>query len=172
MKRIVLPLILSLLFVSESLFVQFFPHDAFDGRFIIVPHFLLVVLLLMCIYYIRNQALLYAFIFGLIFDITYTGILGVYLFLFPLTLYITSKMMKVLQSNIFIAALVILFNLALVEFLVYELNILINHVTMTMVDFLNRRLLPTLVVNLIFFIIFSYPLKKWLEKRKKEVLDE
>ncbi|PTY85468.1 rod shape-determining protein MreD, partial [Heyndrickxia sporothermodurans] len=108
----------------------------------------------------------------LLFDINYTGILGVYMFLFPFTIYLTSKMMKILQANIFVAALIVLVNIIIVEFLVYELNILINHVTMSMVDFLYVRLIPTLVVNLIFFIIFSYPMKKWLEKRKKEVLDE
>ncbi|MGE6259566.1 rod shape-determining protein MreD [Heyndrickxia sporothermodurans] len=172
MKRIVLPLILSVCFIAESIFVQYFPHNAFDGKYIIVPHFLLVVLQLMGIYYIRNRTLLYAFIFGLLFDISYTGILGVYLFLFPLTIYITSKLMKFLQSNIFIAVIVTLFNVALVEFLVYELNILIHQVTMTTMDFLNIRLVPTLILNLIFFVIFSYPIKKWLEHRKKEVLDE
>ncbi|QQZ10719.1 rod shape-determining protein MreD [Heyndrickxia vini] len=172
MKRIVLPLILSLSFIFESIFVQYFPHQAFGGRYTIVPHFLLVVLLLMGIYYIRNRTILYAFIFGLLFDINYTGILGVYMFLFPFMIYLTSKMMKILQANIFVAGLIVLVDIIIVEFLVYELNILINHVTMSMVDFLYVRLIPTLVLNLIFFIIFSYPMKKWLEKRKKEVLDE
>ncbi|MGE8206084.1 rod shape-determining protein MreD [Heyndrickxia sp. NPDC080065] len=171
MKRIVLPLLVSLCFFSESLFVQFFPRDVFGGRFIIAPHFLLVMLLLMGIYYLRNQTYLYAFIFGLIFDITNTGIMGVYLFLFPLAVYITSKMMKVLQSNILIAAFVTIFNVAVVEFLVYGLNILINHVTIPMVNFINLRLGPTLIASLVFFIIFSYPLKIFLERRKKEILD-
>lgn len=172
MKRIILPLILSICFISESLFVQFVPRDPFGSRMIIVPHFLLVVLLLMGIYYVRNRAIVFAFIFGLIFDVFHTGILGVYLFLFPLSIYIASKMMKILQTNIFIAGLVTILNVAIVEFLVYELNILIEHISMSMMTFLNIRLLPTLVVNLIFFVIFSYPLKKLMERRKKQVIAE
>lgn len=172
MKRIVLPFILSLCLIGESIFVEFFPTEEFGGGRIIVPHFLLTVLLLMGIYYLRNQAILYAFIFGLIFDVFYTGIIGAYLFLFPLAIYITSKMMKILQSNIFIASLVVTINIAIVEFLVYELNVLIKHTTMPMTDFINVRLWPTLVANLAFIIIVSYPLKSWLQRRKKEVLDE
>lgn len=110
MKRIVLPLILSACFILESLFAEFFPNGIFGVHKIFVPHLLLMVLIIMGIYYVRNRTILYAFIFGMLFDAFYTGILGVYLFVFPLTVYITTSLMKVLQANIFVSALVMIYH--------------------------------------------------------------
>ncbi|KQL53403.1 rod shape-determining protein MreD [Heyndrickxia shackletonii] len=172
MKRIVLPLILSICFILESLYVEFFPSGIFGINKIFVPHFLLIVLIVMGIYYVRNRTILYAFIFGLLFDAFYTGILGVYLFVFPLIVYITSSLMKVLQANLFVAAIVMLVDVAIAEFIVYGLNILILKTTMSAIDFINVRLIPTLILNLVFYIIIFYPLRKCLVRLKKEVLDE
>ncbi len=172
MKRIVLPLILSACFILESLFAEFFPNGIFGVHKIFVPHLLLMVLIIMGIYYVRNRTILYAFIFGMLFDAFYTGILGVYLFVFPLTVYITTSLMKVLQANIFVSALVMIIDIAIAEFIVYGLNILISNTTMSVTDFLNMRLIPTLILNLVFYFILFYPLLKCMQTLKKEVLDE
>jgi len=172
MKRIVLPLILSICFILESLYVEFFPNGIFGIHKLFVPHFLLIVLIIMGMYYVRNRTILYAFIFGLLFDAFYTGILGVYLFVFPLIVYITSSLMKVLQANIFVSAIVMLVDIAIAEFIVYGLNILILKTTMSTMDFINGRLIPTLILNIVFYIIIFYPLRKCLLHLKKEVLDE
>jgi rod shape-determining protein MreD len=172
MKRIVLPLILGVCFIIESIFVEIFPPDLFGTDKMIVPHFLLTVLILMGIYYIRNRAIIYAFIFGLLFDTFYTGILGIYLFIFPLSVYITSTMMKVLQSNIFVSALVTIVNISIAEFIVYGLNVLIGQTSISSLDFLILRLIPTLLLNLIFYIIIFFPIRKILLRFRKEVLDE
>ena len=76
MKRIVLPLLLALTFYGESLFADFFPPEimAFGGERLFVPHFILVILVIMGIYYFRNHALIYAAILGLLFDVYYTEI--------------------------------------------------------------------------------------------------
>ena len=172
MKRIVLPLILSICFILESLYVEFFPNGIFGIHKLFVPHFLLIVLIIMGMYYVRNRTILYAFIFGLLFDAFYTGILGVYLFVFPLIVYITSSLMKVLQANVFVSAIVMLVDIAIAEFIVYGLNILILKTTMSTMDFINVRLIPTLILNIVFYIIIFYPLRKCLLHLKKEVLDE
>lgn len=172
MKRIVLPLILSVCFIVESLFAEFFPNGIFGIHKIFVPHFLLVMLILMGIYYVRNRTILYAFIFGLLFDAFYTGILGVYLFVFPLIVYITSSLMKVLQANLFVSAIVTLVDIAIAEFIVYGLNILILKTTMPAIDFVNLRLIPTLILNIVFYFIIFYPVRKYLLRVKKQVLDE
>lgn len=172
MKRIVLPLILSVCFILESLYVEYFPNGVFGIHKIFVPHFLLIVLIIMGIYYVRNRTILYAFIFGLLFDAFYTGILGVYLFVFPLIVYITTSLMKVLQANIFVSAIVMIVDIAIAEFIVYGLNILISNTTMQAIDFLNLRLVPTLILNLVFYFIIFYPLRKCLQRLKKEVLEE
>ena len=174
MKRIVLPFLLALTFYAESLFADFFPPEimAFGGERLFVPHFILVNLAIMGIYYFRNYALIYAAIMGLLFDVYYTELIGVYLFLFPITVYIASKISKFLQANFFVAAVITLLNVAIVEVLVYILNVLVLQVKMAPSVFYSLRLWPTLALNLLFFIIVFFPFSRWLLRRKKEVLEE
>ncbi|RDI44147.1 rod shape-determining protein MreD [Falsibacillus pallidus] len=172
MKRFILPLILALSFYFEGVFAQVFSAKAFHGERILAPHFLLAILIFMAIYYIRNNTLWYALLFGLLYDVFFTEIIGINLFLFPAAVYLTTKVMKVLQSNVFIAILVALLNMAAVEFIVYQFYRLIGHVQMTMVDFVDIRLWPTLILNLAFLIIVAFPLKRWLMFWRKELLDD
>ncbi|KYC73760.1 rod shape-determining protein MreD [Bacillus coagulans] len=168
MKRIVLPLILSLCYIAESLFAQFFAARSFDGKFTIVPHFLLVMLILMGMHYRKRLSIIYAFVFGMLFDAFYTGILGIYLFFYPLAVYLTEKMDRILQSNIFTGTLVAVLNMAIVEFLVYGINALINPQVMGFDDFLLFRLWPTLILNAAFFILAWYPMGNFLKRRARE----
>ncbi|GER66193.1 rod shape-determining protein MreD [Weizmannia acidilactici] len=168
MKRAVLPLILSVCYIAESLFAQFFSAQNFGGKYIIVPHFLLVMLILMGMYYRKRSAIIYAFVFGMLFDAFYTGVLGIYLFFYPFAVYLTIKLMRILQSNIFTGTVVAAFNMAVVEFLVYGVNSLINSQLMGFSDFLNLRLWPTLIFNAAFFILAWYPMRNFLVRRARE----
>ncbi|MFD1705574.1 rod shape-determining protein MreD [Siminovitchia sediminis] len=172
MKRFILPLVTVVCFYADSLYVEFFPSFSLISDWVVTPRFLLVVLILMGIYYYRNVTLIYAAIFGLLFDIYYTGLIGVYLFLFPISIYIASKMTKVLQINVFTAGLITIVMLSLVEILVYVLNLFLFNVQVATSPFVFDRLLPTLFMNLVFYLLIFFPFTIWLQKRKKEVNDE
>lgn len=172
MKRVLLPLVLFACFYGESLFVDFFSTASLFKDRLVIPHFLLIALTLMGIYLFRNMTIMYAALFGLIFDIYYTGIIGTYLFLFPISVYIASKMIKILHVNILTVGLIVLVNVSLVESLVYGLNILLFNVPVTMMAFLENRLLPSLVVNLIFYFIIFVPYTRWLQHLHKQLLSE
>lgn len=164
MKKILLPSLITFCFLLESLFVELWPADLFHGNWIIVPHFLMVLILFVTIYVGKKQGILYGFLFGLLFDIVYTEIIGIYLFMIPLIAYIIAWIMKILQSNLFVSSFVALFGVALLELGVYEMNFLIQLTDMSISDYVNMRLWPTLIMNLIFIIITAFPLKKYLEK--------
>ncbi|MBB6445876.1 rod shape-determining protein MreD [Bacillus benzoevorans] len=163
MKKILLPLLITFCFLLESLFVELWPVNLFHGKWIIVPHFLLILILFVTIYVGRKQGIMYGFLFGLFFDVVYTEIIGIYLFMIPLIVYIIAWVMKILQSNIFISSIVTLFGVTLLELGVYEMNFLIQLTEMSFSDYVNLRLWPTLIMNLIFIIIIAFPLKKYLE---------
>ncbi len=172
MKKYILPLIVIAAFYSESLFVEFFRAEAFDGERLLIPHFLLTTFILMGIYYFRNETLIYAGLFGFLFDVYYTGVLGVYLFLFPIAVYLATKLMRMLQSNLLMSGVIVMLIISFVEVLVWALSVLVLGAQMTVLEFLNKRLWPTLVLNLAFYIIVCVPLSKWLQQRKKEKLSE
>lgn len=164
MSRILLPFLLVFLFIAESNFVALMPEEIFGGNYILIPHFLIVAILFLTVYGPKKYWLLYAFIFGLLFDIVYTEIIGIYLFLFPVIAYLMTKLMKVLQTNILIVSLASLIFVTLLELASYEINFLIHITDMDISSYLSNRLVPTLILNLIFIIIAAYPFKKYFRK--------
>ncbi|MDQ0214556.1 rod shape-determining protein MreD [Oikeobacillus pervagus] len=172
MKKILLPLLMAACFFSETVFMEWFPGNSFDGKWIFSPRFFLIALLILTIFFKRSTAMKYGFIFGFLYDLYYTEILGVYMLFFPFLVYITSKLMKMLHNNLWVVALVVLFDLALLEVVIYELNVIVQRTSMSFTHFLSHRLWPTLVLNWLFYILFSFALKWSFEKLRKHLLDE
>ena len=96
-----LPLIISLSFIFESIFVELLPEAFSKSDMILVPHFLMVMIIFTTIYGNQKHGLIYGFIFGLLFDVVYTEIIGIYLFLIPVVTKIVSWLMKLLQIKYF-----------------------------------------------------------------------
>lgn len=172
MRKFLLPLLFIFIFILESIFVQSLPAEIFNSDRILVPRFLIIVIMFMTLYGDRNQGLIYGFSFGLLFDVVYTEIIGVYLFLFPLIAYLSSKIMRILQTNIVVVSLISILGVVLLELGVYELNFLVNKTEMEFSLFTELRLFPTVILNLAFIIIFAYPLKRHFEKYAESLSEE
>ncbi|MCM3587671.1 rod shape-determining protein MreD [Mesobacillus maritimus] len=164
MKRFLVPLLLTLLFVIEGLFAQLLPANLFNGDYILVPRLLIMAIFFLTIYGSVKHGIIYGFVYGLLFDMVYTEIIGVYLFLFPLTTYFFLMIMKVVQTHILVVSFVSLISIAALEAAVYGMNLLIHIADIDFTSFTEIRLVPTLALNLIFVILFAYPFKKQFEK--------
>jgi rod shape-determining protein MreD len=171
-RRVLLPVLFTGCFIFESIFIELMPAKFFSGQHILVPHLLIMAILLLTIYGNRNLGILYGFIFGLLFDVVYTEVVGIYLFMFPVIAYLISKIMKVLQTNLTIVSIVTLLGVGLLEIGVYEMNFLIHRTTMGFSSFFGNRLVPTLVLNLIFIVLVAYPLKRQFEKLADQLRNE
>lgn len=123
--------------------------------------------MLVSFFYDRSKALLYAIIFGLLFDIVYTDIIGVYMFSFPLIVYVISLSMKVLHRNLLVVFFVVLVGISLLEGFVFGILYLVNAANLDWNQFLYDRLFPTLVLNGVFLIVIYYPMKKFLLRVEK-----
>jgi rod shape-determining protein MreD len=162
-RKAFLPIIISLCFLFESVFVEMLPAEIFKSSSIFVPHFLMVAIIFVTVYISQKHGIMYGFIFGILFDIVYTEIIGIYLFMFPLVAYITSWIMRILQTNIILVSFVAILGVGFLELGVYEMNFLIGRTDMIFASFMDIRLVPTLILNLIFIILVSYPLRKYLD---------
>ncbi|MCP8967319.1 rod shape-determining protein MreD [Ectobacillus ponti] len=162
MKKAVLPLLLLFVFLLESIFSAIAPTNLFGEHTIVAPRFLLVVLLLITIYYNAAQGIYLACIYGLLVDIVYTELIGVYVFAYPLLAYLVSNAMRILQVNFLIVSVLVLFGVAGLEYYVYGLLRLLGRTDMAHAVFFADRLLPTLLLNGIFLVLFSFPLRKLL----------
>lgn len=157
MRQFVLFLVAFLFFVLDSIFAQLLARAQ---DYIIVPYFMIVFIFFLTIYGSRKHAMIYGAILGLAYDVAYTEVLGIYMFLIPFLAYLIAKCMKVLQSNWIIVILVSLIFVAIAEVILYEMNLIMSFATLNFTEFVEMRLLPTASLNLAFIIVFLYPFKR------------
>ncbi|WP_066257904.1 rod shape-determining protein MreD [Neobacillus drentensis] len=169
MRKFILPLLFLFLFILESLFVEFLPAKIFGFERIFVPHFLFISLLFLTIFVGKKHGIIYAAIFGLLFDIVYVEIIGIYFFLYPFISYLIYKLLQVFQANLITAFLASLLGISLLEIGVYEMNFLIHVTDLDFMGFINLRFYPTLLLNAAITLIAAYPLK-WLFEKHSEAM--
>ncbi|MGM9926557.1 MAG: rod shape-determining protein MreD [Bacillus sp. (in: firmicutes)] len=168
MKKFYIPLVVLGLFILESLFVNILSAQLFHSERIYVPRFLIIFFTFFAVYGNNRSAIWYSMVVGLLFDIVYTEILGIYMFVFPVVTYLVCKAMKILQNNIFMVSVIALVAIALTEVIVYFVNAILGFAPMSLQVFSTIRLLPTLLLNLVAIIIFAYPFKQVIVKYSTE----
>lgn len=168
MRKLVIPLFIAFLFLFESLFVNIFIGGYYHGHLIFVPRFLMLFFVFLAVFGNYRTAVIYSAIAGFIFDITYTEVLGIYLFVFPIITYLVSKAMKILHNNLFMISFISLVAIALLEIVVYGFNFILGFAAMSFQEFAAIRLLPTLAMNGIIVILVAYPIQKFIVKYTKE----
>lgn len=168
MKRLYLPLILFLLLILEGVALELLPADLLRSDLLIVPHWVLVFLVFMAVFYDREHtyfSVLYALIFGLLIDVVYTGILGVYMFSYALVIYIIHGLRKMLHSNIFVTLLLGVIGIALTDISIHTIYEVVGVADILWKDYFIYRLLPTVLANLLFiaalYSILVKPLRRW-----------
>ncbi|MFC6260431.1 rod shape-determining protein MreD [Levilactobacillus fujinensis] len=153
--------------ISQSFSVQLFHYPS-----AMVSH--LVVLWLVCgAIFEADQGEAYpmplavwAAIAGAVFDLYYTGIFGVYVFVFPVVIYVTRRLVLYIRPNFLSGLLIYFIDITIVEALGYLASRAIHLTTMSGSSFLVNTLGPTLAFNLAMFVILYFPIRwvyNWLK---------
>lgn len=172
MKQTLLFLILFLLFILEGTVMQDFTPKLHGEYIPVVPHFVLVALLLMGLLQSRRKAMIYGIIFGLLTDIIYTDLIGVYAFTMTLTIYLISYLSKFFHTNLFVIFFIVLLGISLLEFQVYGIYLLLGKASLSIDTFVKWRLPPVYILNGAFIILLFYPFRKFLSEMETETSEE
>ncbi|WP_422123060.1 rod shape-determining protein MreD [Planococcus sp. X10-3] len=168
MIRYLLPLIALVLFFLEPVFGLFSPLQ-FDGDYYyIVPRFLLMFLIFVTVYYNPKQAMIYGLIFGLLYDVFFIDIIGLYAVLYPLMCLIAGYIVKSVHRNLLVATLATLVLTAFFEFVLYLFFSFISLISMPVDIFLTSRLLPTMIANSLFLVMLGWAFKSVIVARLLE----
>lgn len=90
------------IFVLESIIVDLVPIPFLSDHQVAVPHLLLLMIVILAAYGSRKIAVIYGIVFGLLFDVVYTQVIGIYAFAFPTLAYLVMQALRVLNPNIFV----------------------------------------------------------------------
>ncbi len=168
MVRYLIPLVAVLLFLLEPEFAKFSPIYFDDYTAYLVPRFLILYLIFISIYYNRKRAVIYGLIFGLLYDVFYIDIIGLYSVLYPLVCFIAGWSIKFIHQHLLITTVLAVLLVAGMEILLYEFFLLIDFTAMPFWDFLNGRLLPTIGANLLFLLMLGWAFKYLIDARLLE----
>ncbi|KRN88972.1 rod shape-determining protein MreD [Ligilactobacillus ceti] len=150
------------LFLDGSLTLAF--DQYFFTPFIAIESRLVLLWLIMAVCYSEvEHILLWSGFVGAIFDIYYLGVMGIFILIFPLIVYLTREIMQFLNRSFIVVLLVYLIDITVVTILFYWVNSLIGFTSVSVTEFISRTLGPTLVYNLLWFVLLYYPLERLFE---------
>ncbi|MDQ0339494.1 rod shape-determining protein MreD [Caldalkalibacillus uzonensis] len=168
MTRFLFILTIFTLLIFEGTVVQVFTAGWWDLHLTMVPRFVVVMLIFAALFLGRVQGLFMGLIFGLFYDIIYGSVVGIYAFTMAIIGYFTGLVFRIFQQNIFLIWLTVLLALVAFEFMVYGLMTLVNVTALDLHIFFFDKLLPTLVLNMIFALLVSYPARNILIQMRDE----
>jgi len=155
MKRLLLPLILFILFVMEGVAIYLLPPSLSSEHMLIAVHWVFMFLVLISLMYDTEEtffAIIYGICFGLLTDVVYTGVLGVYMFIYPMTLYLLHIAKRLLQTNVYMVFIIAIFSLFVIEVLLFFVFSIVGTVQLTFYNFFLYRFIPTMIANMIFLL--------------------
>lgn len=162
MRRYFIALICLFLLVMQGMAMSLLPANLVYSDLLMTPHWVLTFLFIVTMFYDHDNtyhAVWYALVFGLLLDVVYTGVLGVYMVTYALVVYIIHGLNKLLHANFIAASLLTIVGVAMADTFLYVIYSFVQITEMSWGDYALLRLLPTLAANMIFFIIL-YPLVK------------
>ena len=168
MTRFLFILTLFILFVIEGTVVQVFSPDRWGIHILMIPRFVVVLLIFAALFLGRFQGLIMGLFFGLMYDIVYGSVIGIYAFSMGLVGYFSGLTFRVFQQNLFLILLTVMISLVFHEGIVYGLLYLIRFIEMDIQYFTMHRLIPILILNMIFALLVSYPVRSILLQMKEE----
>src|SRR5699024_6473578 len=103
MKRLLLPLILFILSVMEGVAIYLLPPSLSSEHMLIAVQWVFMFLILILLLYDAEEtffAIIDGICFGLWTDVVYTGVHGVYMYIYLMTLYLLHIAKRLLQTNV------------------------------------------------------------------------
>lgn len=146
-------------FFLDGSISQMFASSLYHFPYAMVPYLTVLWLVLGFMFSTTKiNYVLWAIVIGFIFDLYYTGILGIFVFIFPLTIMLTRLLYQILTPSFFSSFLIYFIDVAFVAGLSYVAMLMIGQTQVTFSSFLVNTLAPTLALNLILLLILYFPI--------------
>lgn len=168
MKRFWIPLIGLALFFLEPVFGMFSPLTIGGDYYYVVPRFLIMFLIFVSIFHNTKRAMLYGLFFGLLYDVFFIDIIGLYSFLYPALCVAAGYIVKNIERNLIVATIIALALTMVFEFVLYQFFALIGLTSISIGTFLNMRLLPSMIANSLFLIVLGWAFRSVMVRRTFE----
>ena len=110
-------------------------------------------------------------ILGILYDLYYIGVIGIYAVIFPVLVMLLYFFKKTIQQNILTLFFTIVISVTLFELISLSLQTIFGLTGVSSNFFVPRYLGPTLLFNILTFVILIFPLEKILIGPSEQELD-
>ncbi|SDB81559.1 rod shape-determining protein MreD [Shouchella lonarensis] len=148
------------LFVLEGALVSHVLQAHTTPDQIVVPRFVLIIVVMIGLFTNGRTGLLYGLAFGLMYDIVYTNLLGVYAFGFACLGYVFGLYQYAFRASSFWVVLLSIAGVVLFEYYQYGIFSMLGKADLSGSTFLTSRLFPTVVFNGAFAMLVVLPFRK------------
>ncbi|RSL32689.1 rod shape-determining protein MreD [Salibacterium salarium] len=167
MIRFGLPLIVFLLFLLEGTWFQIFVPPSPERDIVLVPRFTIIAIVMISIFRGAGSGILYGIAVGLLYDFVYTDLIGVYMFSFGFTAYISSFTFTAVRTNFWWQFLITLGSLFVLEWMTYGLHYVIGYTDILFEDFFMTRMLPSWILNGTAALLLIYPFQRFFHRLRE-----
>lgn len=114
----------------------------------------------------NNHLELWSVLIGILFDIYYTGVLGVFVFVLPIIVLLTKLCYRDFPINFLTGMLIAFIDITVITAASFAASQFTHITTATLADMLVYSLGPTLAYNLAAFVILYYPVQRLFDWMK------
>lgn len=158
--RFVFPIGLFIAFFLDGILSKSFAGLLFGFPYTMVSQLALLWIVLSCFFEENVHIPLtgFAVFTGVVADLYYSGVWGLYIVLYPLMVWLTRLLSRELDQTFLNHILIFFLDVCCFQLLNYWAYYTIGIVHVGFVDFLLDTLAPTLALNLVYFVICYWPI--------------
>lgn len=131
-----------------------------DNVYFANAHFMLLAFLMAVPNLSKRYLLIASLILGMVCDSYYLGIIGIYTVALTATVMLMFQFQNVVHTNLLTAFFGMVIFVTTYELIAVGLQVIFRLSNVAPLLFITRVLGPTLLFNMLIFVIFSYPLKR------------
>lgn len=160
-----IPILLFLALIMDGILMNVFSGQFISQNYVFTPRLLLLGLIFSASFFPKQPIFLYSLLFGVIYDSYYSGVIGLYAAGLATFIYLFKKVQNYIVLSPPVILLVYGISLIYLETFIYAMYGFIGITHISFLMFLSKKLGPTLLLNIVLFIISYYPfhrLSKWM----------
>ncbi|MGK0552166.1 rod shape-determining protein MreD [Enterococcus faecalis] len=163
--RYVAPIIFFFLLLIDAHLTKAFETWT-DNSYFANAHLLLLALLFAVPNFSKRYLLITSLILGLLADSYFIGIIGIYTVALTTTVILMFMFRDVVQTNLLTGFFGIVIFVSIYEFIAMILQVIFHLANVNPLLFITEVLGPTLLLNMVLFVLLAYPFKKLFTSKK------
>ncbi|MDR0921671.1 MAG: rod shape-determining protein MreD [Lactobacillales bacterium] len=125
-----------------------------------IVNLLIMAFMVATVHLSRRYLMISALVIGLIFDSYYLGILGINLVVLPLIVYWMTRYKELINTNVITQFFTMIIVVTAYEVFTTLLQAIFQLASVDFITFITQLLGPTLLINMVCFLLIIYPLRK------------